>query len=164
MKRWFAEGLFWAAIGFVGCSFALGGIGVEISSGSRAELALQWHKTFGLLSLLATLAAAIGFAYGKGRLSAPHRFWTIWFRTPIFALLYILLILQPVSGWLLASLQGKLTTIFGLNLPGLVRPSELLSEYVLTYHVLAAGLILIIAGWNLRLAWVAYAFGGLRRR
>ena len=115
MKRWLSEALFWAAIGFVGCSFLLGGIGVEISAGPQAELTLQWHKAFGLLSLLATVAAAIGFIYSKRRLSAPFRFWTLWFRTPISVLLYVLLILQPVSGWLLASLQGKLTTIFGFQ-------------------------------------------------
>lgn len=162
MKRWLSEALFWAAIGFVGCSFLLGGIGVEISSGPQAELTLQWHKAFGLLSLLATVAAAVGFIYSKRRLSAPFRFWTLWFRTPISVLLYVLLILQPVSGWLLASLQGKLTTIFGLNLPALATPSGLLSRYVLTYHVLAAGLILIIGAWNLGLTWGAYAFRGLR--
>jgi cytochrome b561 len=164
MKPWFAEGLFWAAIGFVACSFALGGIGVEISSGPQAELTLRWHKAFGLLSFLATLAAAIGFAYGKGGLSGPFRFWTLSFRTPISALLYVLLIAQPVSGWLLASLQGKLTTVFGLNLPALATSSGLLSEYVLTYHVLAAGLILIIAAWSLQLMWAAYFFGGVRKR
>ena len=48
----------------------LGGIGVEISSGPQAELTLQWHKAFGLLSLLATVAAAVGFIYSKGRLRA----------------------------------------------------------------------------------------------
>ena len=37
MKRWLSEALFWAAIGFVGCSFLLGAIGVEISSGLQAE-------------------------------------------------------------------------------------------------------------------------------
>jgi hypothetical protein len=40
MKPWLSEALFWAAIGFVGCSFLLGGIGVEISSGPQAELTL----------------------------------------------------------------------------------------------------------------------------
>jgi cytochrome b561 len=98
MKRWLSEALFWAAIGFVGCSFLLGGIGIEKSSGPQAELALQWHKAFGLLSLLATVAAATGFIYSKGGLSAPFRFWTLWFRTPISVLLYVLLILQPLSG------------------------------------------------------------------
>jgi hypothetical protein len=51
-------------------------MGVEISSGPHAELTLQWHKAFGLLSLLATVAALIGFVYSKQRLSAPFRFWT----------------------------------------------------------------------------------------
>ena len=115
------------------------------------------------MSLLATVAATIGFIYSKRRLSAPFRFRTFWFRTPISVLLYVLLILQPLSSWLLASLQGKLTTIFGLDLPAFATPSELLSKYALTYHVLAAGLILIIGAWNLGLTWGAYALGGLRR-
>ena len=115
------------------------------------------------MSLLATVAAAIGFIYSKRGLNAPFRFWTLWFRTPISVLLYVLLILQPLSGWLLASLQGELTTIFGLNLPALATPSELLAKYAVTYHMLAAGLILIIGAWNLGLTWGAYAFGGLRR-
>ena len=112
----------------------------------------------GLFSLLATVAAATGFIYSKGRLSAPFRFWTLWFRTPISVLLYVLLVLQPISGWLLASLPGKLTTIFGFNPPALATPSGLLSKYVLTYCARRG----THSGVDLGLTWGAYAFKGLR--
>src|SRR5579859_7079280 len=106
MKHGLAEGHFWTAIGLVGGSFVLGGIGVEMSPGPTAERLLQWHKAFGLLSLAAWLAAVVAFVAGGRRLSAPLRRWPAPLRSTVLALLYMLLILQPISGWYLASLEG----------------------------------------------------------
>ncbi|HLH51147.1 MAG TPA: cytochrome b/b6 domain-containing protein [Roseiarcus sp.] len=163
MKHGLAEGLFWTAIGLVGGSFVLGGLGVEMSPGPAAELLLQWHKAFGLLSLVAWLAAVAAFVAGGRRLSVPLRRWPAPLRATILTLLYMLLILQPVSGWFLASLEGKLASVFGWSLPPLAEPSDVLANYVLTYHMLGAGLILIIAAWTLRLNWEIYALGPLAR-
>jgi cytochrome b561 len=163
MKHGLAEGLFWTAIGFVGASFVVGGVGVEMSPGPSAELLLQWHKAFGLLSLVAWLAAVVAFAARGRQMSGPLRRWPAALRATILTLLYMLLILQPVSGWFLASLEGRLASIFGLSLPPLAAPSSVLANYVLTYHVLGAGLILIIAAWTLRLSWEIFALGPLAR-
>jgi cytochrome b561 len=163
MRRRLAEGLFWAAIGLVAGSFVLGGVGVEMSPGPRADVVLQWHKAFGLLSLVAWLVAAAAFIAGGRGVSTPLRRWPAPLRVTILTLLCILLILQPMSGWLLASLEGKLASVFGWSLPPLSAPNAPLSTYVLTYHVLGAGLILIIAAWTLRLSWEIYAFGPLAR-
>jgi cytochrome b561 len=142
---------------------SLGGLGAEISSDRYSVLLLQWHKAFGLLSLVLWLFAAVAAAYGKRRFSAPLRFWAVRLRGPILALLFVLVVLQPVSGWLRASLEGKLTSIFGWNLPAMTSSSQALAEYALAYHVFSAGLILIVAAWSMRLIWEAYALGGLMR-
>jgi cytochrome b561 len=154
MKRRLAERLFWTAIGF---------IGVEMSPGPTAERLLQWHKAFGLLSLAAWLAAVVAFVASGRRLSAPLRRWPTPLRSTVLTLLYMLLILQPISGWYLASLEGKLASVFGWRLPPLVEPNPLPATYVLTYHVLGAGLILIIAAWTVRLSLEIYALGPLAR-
>jgi cytochrome b561 len=163
MRRGLADGLFWMAIVFVAASFLLGFAGAEMSSGPVSELILQWHKAFGLLSLIVWLGAVVAYAFGKRRFSTPLRFWALRFRSTVLAILYALLIVQPLSGWLLASLKGELTSILGWQLPPLAAPNGQLAEYVLTYHVLGAGLILIIAAWSLRLTWDAYALGALAR-
>jgi cytochrome b561 len=163
MRFGIAEGLFWAAIALIAASFVLGGFGTEISSDRYSVALLQWHKAFGLLSLILWLAAALAAASTKRRFSAPLRFWAARLRGPILALLFLLVVLQPVSGWLLASLQGKLTSIFGWQLPAITSPSKILTEYVLAYHVFSAGLIMIIAAWSLGLIWEGYALGSLMR-
>jgi cytochrome b561 len=107
MRGRVADMLFWTAIGFVAASFVLAFIGVETSPGATRELIFRWHESFGLLSLIALLATFAAYGLGKRRIRGPMRNWLPRFRAAITVIFYGLLILQPFSGWLLASHEAS---------------------------------------------------------
>jgi cytochrome b561 len=97
----------------------------------------------------------------------PH--WLPQIRRGLEIALYALLLLQPLSGWLLAGHEGKLASFFGWTLPPLASPSGRLADYGLVYHGLGGALILAIVGLSLRvnltaLVWSLVPSGRRRRR
>jgi cytochrome b561 len=166
--RWhLGRTLFWTTIGLVAGSFVLALVGEEIPSTRVREQILNWHEWLGLLSLLTLIATLITQWFDKhpGSLPLPH--WLPWLRGAVGVFLYILLLLQPLSGWLLASHEGKLASFFGWMLPPLASPSGTLAHYGYVYHGLGGGLILLIAALNLRINLTAYVFSlvaSVRRR
>ncbi len=155
--------LIWTTIGLVACSFVLALVGEEASSTQLREQLLDWHEWLGLLSLVYLVAALIAgrFELTPGRSSLPH--WLPRLRGAVEVTLYVLLVLQPLSGWLLASHEGQLASL----LPPLVSPGGILADIGYIYHGLGGGLILLIAALSLRLNLTAYAFSlvaSVRRR
>lgn len=150
------RGLFWVTIGLVAAAFVLAVIGEEATSPQVRSPVLAWHESLGLLSLPVLIAMFVVRRYIErpGRLPMPH--WLPWLRHAAEAALYVLLVLQPLSGWLLASHEGKLATFFGWPLPPLASPSGLLADFGLVYHGLGGALILLIAALSLRLNVTAY--------
>jgi cytochrome b561 len=73
-------------------------------------------------------------------------------------LLYVLLVIQPISGWLLASHEGKLASLSGWTLPSLAGPSNLLADIGYIYHGAGGALIVLIAIFSLRLNVKAWLF------
>ena len=120
--RWRLERtLFWITVGLVSIALLLAVAGEESSSPTVRTKILQWHEWIGLLSLPSLTAALTARWFDRHHhlLALPH--WLPWLRRGLEISLYILLLLQPLSGWLLASDQGKLTSIFSWTLPPLLR-------------------------------------------
>lgn len=116
--RWhLGRTLFWTTIGLVAGSFVLALVGEEISSTRVREQILNWHEWLGLLSLLTLIATLITQWFDKHPRSLPLPHWLPWLRGAVGVFLYILLLLQPLSGWLLASHEGKLASFFRLDAP-----------------------------------------------
>jgi cytochrome b561 len=149
--RWRLERtLFWITVGLVSIALLLAVAGEESSSPTVRTKILQWHEWIGLLSLpsLAAALTARWFDRHHHLLALPH--WLPWLRRGLEISLYILLLLQPLSGWLLASDQGKLTSIFSWTLPPLAPPNGHLVDYGYVYHGVGGVLILLIAAISLR--------------
>jgi cytochrome b561 len=105
--------LFWVAIGLVTSSFVLALVGEETASTTTQQTLLLWHEWIGLSSLAVLL---VSFAVHALDVRPPRRLLPNWlprFRAAVDVSFYALLILQPISGWLLASHEGKLATFFG---------------------------------------------------
>ena len=159
--------LYWTAIGLVATAFALALLGEETPSTHVRDVTLRWHEWLGLLALLVFIAAVIARWVGKHPFVHPMPEWLPWLRAATKAVLYILLIIQPLSGWLLASHEGKLASFFGWNLPPLASPDSRLADYGYFYHGLGGCLILLIAALAFRLNISAIVFdvvGRIRRR
>ncbi len=148
--------LFWATVALVSSSFILALLGEETSSPEIRALLLHWHEWIGLLSLPTVVAAMIARGFERRHLlPMPH--WLPHVRRSMEITLYVLLVLQPLSGWLLAAHEGKLTSFLGWTLPALASPSGQLADYGLVYHGLGGVLILLIAAVSLRLNLTAWA-------
>ena len=148
--------LFWITVGLVSIALLLAVAGEESPSPNVRTKILQWHEWIGLLSLpsLAAALAARWFDRHHHLLPLPH--WLPWLRRGLEISLYILLLLQPLSGWLLASDQGKLTSLFGWTLPPLAPPNGQLVDYGYVYHGVGGVLILLIAAISLRVNMTAF--------
>jgi cytochrome b561 len=168
LMRWRpATVLYWTAIGLVATAFALALLGEEMASRHVRDVTLRWHEWLGLLALVVFIAAVIARWVGKLPFIHPMPEWLPWLRAATKAVLYILLIIQPLSGWLLASHEGKLASFFGWSLPPLASPDSRLADYGYFYHGLGGCLILLIAALGFRLNISAIVFddvGRVRRR
>ena len=148
--------LFWATVALVSGSFLLALVGEETSSPEIRALLLHWHEWIGLLSLPTVVAAMIARGFERRHLLLmPH--WLPRVRRSLEIALYVLLVLQSLSGWLLAGHEGKLTSFLGWTLPALSSPSGQLADYGLVYHGLGGVLILLIAAVSLRVNLTAWA-------
>jgi cytochrome b561 len=167
--RWqLGRALFWTTVVLVAASLILALAGEEASSPEFRARALHWHEWCGLLSL-PTVVAAIVVRCREPRHLLPMPHWLPHIRRGLEIALYVLLLLQPLSGWLLAGHEGKLTSFFGWRLPPLASPSGRLAVYGLVYHGLGGALILAIVALSLRvnltaLVWSLIPFGRRRHR
>ncbi len=149
--------LFWTAIGLVACSFLLAIAGQETASTATRQTLLFWHEWIGLGSLVALLFAFTIHALDSRRSRRILPKWLPRFRAVVDVSLYVLLVIQPISGWLLARHEGKLASFFGWTLPPLASRNNVLADIGYIYHGAGGALIVLIAIFSLRLnlkAWV----------
>ena len=164
MHRRFADALYWLPIGFVTAAFVLAAVGEETSSAQARVVILHAHEWLGLLSLVTLIAALTARWRDKTHPKRPLPNWLPRLRRTAEVTLYTLLLLQPLSGWLLASYEGKLTAFLGWSLPSLVSPNDTLAEYSYVYHGLGGILILLIGALSLRVNLTAFVFSRIARR
>jgi len=109
----------------------------------------SWHKWLGVsIFLLVLLRLSWRLLRGAPAmvegLSAQVRRWAAWGHRA----LYLLMVVMPLTGWLMSSALGVQTVWFGvLPLPNLLPKDKAVGEMLRTLHgLLAYGLIALIAG------------------
>jgi len=125
---------------------------------------LHWHAWLGLLTLPVLIGAVAARWLDRLPSELPLASWLPRFRRAVEVMLYMLLVLQPFSGWLLASHEGRLPSFFGLTLPPLALPNSAFAYYGYVYHGLGGVLIPLIAVVLLRLNATALVFSSVVRR
>ena len=154
--------LFWVAIGLVTSSFVLALVGEETASTTAKRTLLLWHEWIGLSSLAVLL---VSFAVHSLDVRRPSRLLPNWlprFRAVVDVAFYALLVIQPISGWLLASHEGKLASFFGWTLLPIANPSNVLADIGYIYHGVGGALIVLISILSFRLNLTAWVFSLLR--
>lgn len=158
MHRRVGRVLFWWVIGLVAGAFMLAVAGEETASTAAKQRLLNWHEWIGLSSLVVLI---LSFAVHYLDLHPRKRLMPRWLpglRVTLELLLYVLLVLQPISGWLLASHEGNLATFFSWVLPPLADPSDVLGNLGYIYHGVGGVLIFLVAILSLRLNLTAWVF------
>ncbi|PWG61893.1 cytochrome b [Sediminicurvatus halobius] len=101
------------------------------------------HKSVGVLILLAMLLRVLArLGYGKPAYQHPLDPARRVASSAVHGLLYLLLIVQPVLGWLATAAGDFPVDFFGLRLPGLIGVDKALSETLYGWHGLVAWTIL----------------------
>jgi cytochrome b561 len=127
-------------------AFSLVWLREDLPKGDLRSDMLVWHQWAGLL-VLALLVPRLLARWLAGVL--PLSDLPLWQRIIARATetgLYLLMIVQPLAGWLTASLKGNPVSLFGAVLPALAGPDRALAKQVEGLHEVGGTLILVLVG------------------
>jgi cytochrome b561 len=105
-----------------------------------------WHKSLGMLVLMLAVARIVW-----KMLNRPHPGplgQVVWQRKTAAAghgLLYLLILLQPFTGWLMSSAGGYPVSMFGITFPALGGKNDALHERLEDVHETVFYLLLVVA-------------------
>ena len=112
------------------------GIAMDNFKGPLGDTLYNTHKSLGVL-ILVLMVARVGYRLGHGA-PAPEPTLEPWRRAAsntVHTLLYVLLVVQPIVGYLANSAYGAITPFFGLfEIPLLLAKDEPLSERLFLVH------------------------------
>lgn len=110
-----------------------------------------WHKAFGILVLMLA-CIRISWRLSNQVPTLPVKHWEYVFARTVQLCLYILMVVMPITGWLMTSAAGLRPSFFGwFLLPALVGPNETLQHLFRNCHeylayTLMALIVLHVAG------------------
>jgi cytochrome b561 len=147
-ERWgpVSKLLHWSIVALIIAQFVLAEAAEDLPDGIEKLATLARHKSIGMLILGLALARIAWRLASPGPKSSPT--WPKWQRTASgmsHGLLYLLVLLQPLSGWLMSSAANYPVSFFGwFQFPNLLSASEQAAEFFEEFHeVLATGLLVV---------------------
>ena len=119
----------------------------SLPKGPRLIAALGWHKSFGItILLLAVLRLGWRWMNPVPDLAAETKPWERTLAKLSHGLLYALIFLLPLSGWMMSSARSFPVSWFGLlQLPDLVTPDPALFERLRDLHHLLFKVLVVVA-------------------
>lgn len=104
--------------------------------GSDPRNALKaWHFTLGLtVFTLVWVRLALRLFQVTPAINPPVPGWQRVLSKTVHFVLYAMMICMPVAGWLILSGEGKPIPFYGINLPALMAPNEVLAESIEEIH------------------------------
>jgi cytochrome b561 len=143
-----AKFLHWAIVLLILPQYFLADIADELPKGSpRASELLGLHKSIGLLVFILALVR-IGWKLTHRTNPAPlgEVIWQRKAATAGHVILYVLILLQPLSGWAMASASGHSIRFFGwVTFPSLVGKNDALHEVLEAAHKTLFYVLLAVA-------------------
>lgn len=132
-----AIGLHWIVVVLVAAAWALGLTMVDLPLSPQKLKLYSWHKWTGVtIFLLALARLAWRAAHRPPALPVSMPAWQSRAAAASHALLYVLLLAIPLSGWLFSSASGVPVVYLGLvQLPDLVGRDKALAELLKQFHV-----------------------------
>jgi cytochrome b561 len=130
-----AQLLHWAVVVLIVWQIVLAGLAEDASSLLQKAKLLTTHKSLGMtIFMLAVLRLLWRFATGAPEPATGPR-WQQRLATVTHGLLYALILLTPLMGWMMSSAKNYSVSWFGVfTWPDLVAPSESRYELLHTLH------------------------------
>ncbi len=139
--------LHWLAALLVFSLFAIGWTMVDLPRGPGRSYNFALHKSIGLtVFALSLIRIAWRFFHRPPRYPESMRYWRITIARSAHMLFYILLCLQPASGYLSSSFSGYKTKVFGVALPHWGWRDPPLNEFFTEIHVMSSVLFVVLIG------------------
>jgi len=140
-----AIALHWLMAGLIICAFALGWVMTELATSPLKLRMFNWHKWVGITVLG---LAAVRSLWRLTHPAPPLLPMPAWQRFGAHALhisLYVLMFLQPLSGWVYSNAAGYPVVYLGLvPLPNLVGKDKELAQTLMERHETLGWLLLAI--------------------
>jgi cytochrome b561 len=139
--------LHWVVVALIITQVVLANAAEGLPNGVEKLATLAQHKSIGMLILLLALARIAWRLLSPGpRMPAAAPAWQRAAAGASHGLLYLLLVLQPLSGWLMSSTKNYPVSFFGwFQFPDLVGASELWHERLEEIHEFIGVAIIAVA-------------------
>lgn len=143
-----AKFLHWAIVLLIVSQYFIAEVAEDAGKGTPERASLMgWHVSFGLLVLLLALVRIAWKIVNKGQPAVLGQ--VAWQRKATAAghgLLYLLILLQPLSGWLVVSSGGSPAGFFGwLDFPALVAENHDFHETMEEVHETLFNALVVVA-------------------
>lgn len=139
--------LHWLVVALIITQVVLAKTAEGLPNGIEKLATLSQHKSIGMLVLMLALARIAWRLFSPGpRAPSGSPAWQRAAAGASHGLLYLLLLLQPLTGWLMSSTKNYPVSFFGwFQFPDLVGASEVWHERLEEIHEFLAGTIIAIA-------------------
>jgi len=129
--------LHWLTLMLIACGFALAVYMVDLPRSPQKLEYFAWHKAIGtMVFLLVLVRLAWRLTHPAPAQSALMPAWQQHAATTMHAVLYVLLLVIPLTGWLYSSAAGMPTAYLGpLPLPNLLAEDKALAEQLKLVHI-----------------------------
>lgn len=142
-----AKLLHWTIVVLIITQVSLGVAADGLPNGIRKIELLAWHKSFGM-SILMLALVRLGWRYANPVPTPPSDMprWQKVAALGTHRLLYVLILLQPLTGWLMSSFRNFPVSFFGLfQWPDLVAPNQKMFELFVEVHEWLARALVTVA-------------------
>jgi cytochrome b561 len=140
-----AKFLHWSIVLLILPQYFLAEAADELPNGLEKLQLITWHKSFGMVVLLLVLARIGWKVMNRG---TPRPLGEPWQRKAAAAghgLLYLLILAQPISGWLMSSAANYPVTLFGwFQFPALIGENHDLHETLEEVHEVLFNALLVV--------------------
>lgn len=142
--------LHWVTVVLVAVLFALGWFMVELPKGPGRSYYFALHKSLGLCAFVLLWVRVVWrVRHRPPPLPASLAGWQAQLARGVHGAFYMLLVLQPISGYLSSSFSGYATHWFGLPLPNWGWGDAPLNQLFTELHVLCSITLLVLIGVHL---------------
>ena len=145
--------LHWLVALLIFCAFPLGLYMADLPLSPQKLQYYSWHKWIGVTIFLLVLVRILWRIGHKPPVPVPMPRWQLVAAEIVHYLLYVLMVIVPLSGWLQSSAKGIQTVWFGvLPLPDLVHKNKELGDALHEVHETLNYVLLLLFGIHLAAA------------
>lgn len=137
--------LHWTIAALIICAFTLGWIMTDLEVSPLKLRMFNWHKWVGVTILLLAMIRLLWRLTHRPPEMLPMPAWQCIAAKTLHAALYVLLLLQPLSGWVYSNAAGYRVVYLGLlPLPNLVAKDKQTADILMERHEFLGWCLLVL--------------------